>query len=198
MIEREIARCRPSRDQLTQSPIGGVIISLEQDGYRVEGYSILPTPAMPLASLQGHLERIDSQSVVEDWQRMLTAIDTDPEVAITAARALVESVCRSILDELQLVYEDKWDLGRLYRETTGALQLSPGGFHEPVFKQILSGMFSVATGLAEVRNALGDAHGKGKRPVRAGPRHARLAVNAAGTLSVFLLETLESRQKSGQ
>ena len=55
-------------------------------------------------------------------------------------------------------------------------------------------MFSVAHGLAEVRNAFGDAHGKGKHPVRASARHARLAVNAAGTLAVFLLETFEARQ----
>ena len=124
---------------------------------------------------------------------MLTAADMDPEDVITSARAVVESTCKSILEELQIPYEDKWGLGRLYRETAQALQLSPSGYHEKVFKQILSGMFSVMHGLAEVRNAFGDAHGKGKRPVRATPRHARLAVNAAGTLAVFLLETLEAR-----
>jgi len=197
VIEREIARCHPNREQVAQSPIDDVIVALEQDGYRVEGYRILHATPTPLVALQGHLQAINSQSILHDWDRMLATADVDPEDAITSARALVESTCKSILDELHLVYEDKWDLGRLYKETTNALQLSPTGYQEQVFKQVLSGMFSVAIGLAEVRNAFGDAHGKGKRPVRAGPRHARLAVNAAGTLTVFLLETLEARRGAG-
>lgn len=194
VIEREIARSQPERNQVAQSPIGSTIIALEQDGYRLEGYKIFLATSTPLVSLQGHLQAINSQSIMDDWDRMLVAAEVDPEDAITSARALVESTCKSILDELQIPYEEKWDLGRLYKETAQALQLSPGGYKEQVFKQILSGMFSVTTGLAEVRNVFGDAHGKGKRPVRAAPRHARLAVNAAGTLAIFLLETFETRQ----
>jgi hypothetical protein len=196
LIEREIAVHQPDKDSLPESPIGRVIIGLEQEGYVLEGYRVLPTAKTPLVSQQKHLMAINSQSVMDDWSRMLAAAETDPEDAITAARAVVESTCKSVLEELQIPYEDKWSFGRLYKETARALQLSPRGYREQVFKQILGGMFSVTNGLAEVRNAFGDAHGKGKRPVRATPRHARLAVNAAGTLAVFLLETLEARDSS--
>jgi hypothetical protein len=142
------------------------------------------------------VEHIDSQSVITDWERMLAMTERDPEDAITSARAVVESTCKVILEELGVSYEDKWGLGRLYKEAARVLQLSPQGYHEQVFKQILSGLFSVSNGLAEVRNAFGDTHGKGKHPVRATPRHARLAVNTAGTLAVFLIETLETRAES--
>lgn len=196
VIEREIARCQPRQDQVAQSPIGPVVITLEQSGYRRDGYRILPVSPTPLVNLEGHLQVINSQSIAENWERMLVAAESDPEDAITAARALVESTCKSILEELHISYEDAWDLTRLYKETTKVLQLSPRGYKEQVFKQILGGMSSVTAGLAEVRNAFSDAHGKGKRPVRAAPRHARLAVNAAGTLTVFLLETFDSRQTS--
>ena len=193
VVEKEIAFCQLDEHDPAESPIKRVIIGLKQEGYRIEGYRILPAAKTPLVSLQGHLEAINSQSISDDWRRMLTAAGTDPEDAITSARAVVESTCKSILQELQIPYEDKWSLGRLYKATARALQLSPSGYQEEVFKQILGGMLSITHGLAAVRNAFGDAHGKGRRPVRAAPRHARLAINAAGTLAVFLLETLEAR-----
>ena len=47
-----------------------------------------------------------------------------------------------------------------------------------------------------MRNALGDAHGKGLSSARPELRHAELAVNLAGTLAVFLIETWKGT-KSG-
>ena len=194
IIERELILHPPDSEQLNASPLGRVVIALEQEGYQIEGNKILPNAKTPLVSLQGHLQAVNSQSIRDDWLRMLQAAEQDPEDAITSARAVIESTCKSILDELQIPYEHGWKLSRLYKKTAQALQLSPEGYREQVFKQILGGMFSVAHGLAEVRNAFGDAHGKGKHPVRASARHARLAVNTAGTLAVFLLETFEARQ----
>lgn len=194
VIERGIALCQPLEDDPAESPIKRVIIGLEQGGYRADGYQVLPSAGTPPIALEGHLQAINSQSIMNDWDRMLTAAETDPEDGITAARAVVESTCKSILDELAIPYQDSWNLRRLCKETAQAVQLSPSGYREQVLKQILSGLFSISHGLAAVRNALGDAHCKGKRPVRPTGRHARLAVNAAGTLAVFLLEAVEARR----
>ena len=195
IIEREMVRCQP--DSSGDSPLASVVVGLEQGGYRVDRYKISFTYKTPFVSLQGYLGLIDSQSIVIDWERMLTTADIDPGDAITSARAVLESTCKAILEELGVPYEDRWDAGRLYKEAARVLQLSPDSYHEQVFRQILSGLFSVSSGLAEVRNALGDAHGKGKSPVRPTSRHARLAVNGAATLVVFLLETLEARESTG-
>jgi Abortive infection C-terminus len=46
-----------------------------------------------------------------------------------------------------------------------------------------------------MRNKLSDAHGRGRRPVRPGARHAALAVNLAGTMATFLIETWNERQR---
>ena len=91
VIEREIARCQPERNQVTQSPLGSVIIALEQDGYQIDGYKVIPIATTPLAFLQEYLQSINSQSIMTDWERMLSAAETDPEDAITSARALIES-----------------------------------------------------------------------------------------------------------
>jgi hypothetical protein len=69
------------------------------------------------------------------------------------------------------------------------LGIAPDQHSEQIIKQILSGAATVVDGLAGMRNALSDAHGRGRDDVRPAPRHARLAVNMAFGLSTFLIDT---------
>lgn len=134
------------------------------------------------------------RSVQECWGRALERRDRDPEAAITAARSLLESVCKCILDEASVTYDDHSDLPRLYSLAAKQLNLAPQDHPEQVFKQILGGCQTVVEGLGAMRNRLGDAHGKGTRPVRPGKRHAELAVNLAGSMASFLIATWEFRR----
>jgi hypothetical protein len=145
--------------------------------------------AIPTASA-----KIDSQSISELWQKALDRRHEDPEGAITAARTLLESVCKHILDECGVEYGDIADLPKLYGLTSKQLNLAPSQHTEDAFKKILGGAHSVVDGLANLRNRLGDAHGQGKRPVKPLSRHAELAVNMAGTMASFLLATFEAKQ----
>ena len=74
------------------------------------------------------------------------------------------------------------------------LNLSPGAHEERVFRQILGGCHAVVEGLGTLRNRLGDAHGSGRQRVRPSTRHAELAVNLAGAMSTFLIETHKARR----
>jgi hypothetical protein len=49
----------------------------------------------------------------------------DPEGAITSARTLLETVCKHILDEGGIKYDDDADLPKLYRVTADVLDLAP-------------------------------------------------------------------------
>jgi hypothetical protein len=51
----------------------------------------------------------------------------------------------------------------------------------------------VVEGLGSLRNKIGDAHGTGKAAVRPAPRHAQLAVNLAGAMTTFLIETWQDQ-----
>jgi hypothetical protein len=144
------------------------------------------------------LSKVDSEHVREAWLKALDRRTSDPEGAITAARSLLETVCKHILDTKKLPYDDAWQLPKLYSTAAAALSLSPSQHGEQAFRQILGSCQSVVEGLAGLRNALGDAHGKGARGVRPLPRHAELAVNLAGAAATFLIATLEaSRQQQG-
>lgn len=139
--------------------------------------------------------KIDSQSIGDVWRKALDRRHEDPEGAITAARTLLESVCKHILDECSVEYGDNSDLPKLYGLTSKELNLAPSQHTEEAFKKILGGAHSVVDGLANLRNRLGDAHGQGKRPVKPLPRHAGLAVNMAGSMASFLLATFEAKEQ---
>jgi len=141
------------------------------------------------------LEQFDAAHVHAVWSKALDRRDNDPEGAITSARTLLESVCKHILDDLQIEYEDKGDLPKLYRSTAKALNLAPSQHTEEVFKQILGGCTAVVEGLGSLRNRLSDSHGKGKAPVKPATRHAELAVNLAGATATFLVATWKTRKE---
>lgn len=142
------------------------------------------------------IEDLDSTYIHTIWQKALERRTVDPEGAITLARTLLESTCKHILDEAQIIYGDAPDLNQLYRLTAKELNMSPSQHTQPVFKQILGGCTSVVEGLGALRNKVGDAHGQGKNNVKPSPRHAELAVNLAGTMAVFLFSSWESKKMS--
>ena len=76
------------------------------------------------------------------------------------------------------------------------LNIAPSQHTEETFKRILGGAVSVVEGIGSLRNKIGDAHGHGKRAVRPSARHAQLAVNLAGTIATFIVETWNERNRS--
>ncbi len=148
------------------------------------------------ASISETVQNVSSAYIQEVWKKALERRATDPEGAITVARTLLESVCKHILDAKPVQYEDNADLPKLYTLTSKQLNLSPSQHTEQLFKQILGGCQTVVEGLGALRNRHSDAHGKGIAGTRPAPRHAELAVNLAGTMATFLLQTWESKKET--
>lgn len=136
--------------------------------------------------------RLNAESVRDAWTRALERRDSHPEGAITMARTLLESTLKTILDDRGVTYRDRDDLPALYRAVGEQLGLTPDGYSEQSFRQILGGCNSVITGLGSLRNRVSDAHGSGRRVYRPAARHATLAVNLAGSMALFLIETHEA------
>jgi hypothetical protein len=93
------------------------------------------------------------------------------------------------LEEVGGSYGDRDDLPKLYNEAAKHLNLAPSQHSEEVLRAILGNCQSVVNNLGTLRNKIGDAHGQGRRPIRPGVRHAALAVNLAGAVATFLVET---------
>lgn len=141
------------------------------------------------------LSAFDPEGVHTLWLKALDRRMTDPEGAITMARTLLETVMKKVLDEVGEQYSEGDDLPKLYANAAKALNLAPSQHAEDAIKSILGGATKVVHGLGTLRNKMSDAHGRGgPLPVRASPRHASLAVNMAGTIATFLVETLLERR----
>lgn len=139
------------------------------------------------------LKSYDEAGVSEAWAKALGRRLSDPEGAITAARSLIETVCKHILDDRKIPYDRNTDMSELYKLVSKELNLAPEQHTEQIFKQILGGCSAIVNGLGTLRNRLGDAHGNGRKPAKPSDRHALLAVNLAGSMSVFLIQTWQTQ-----
>lgn len=144
-------------------------------------------------SIDQILRKFDSDGIHFAWQKALERKSNDPAGAITISRSILESVCKHILHGLGVDFnETNIELSELYKLTAGELNLSPDQHSEKLFKQILGGCSGIVNGLGTLRNKHGDAHGSGPVAIKPKPRHAELAVNLAGTMAIFLIQTYQA------
>jgi hypothetical protein len=205
-VVHPIRRVQEEQDQIVAelNPI------LRRDGYclvpgkRVSGYPTYKVQETPATGTQPADELIsqvlisfDESGVHHAWQKALDRRSSDPEGAITAAKTLLETVCKHVIDEAGETYGENDDLPKLYATAAECLQLAPTQHTEKVFKSILGNCQSIVGNLASLRNRLGDSHGQGKRYVKPAARHAELAVNLAGTVAMFLIATWNARKGKG-
>lgn len=192
--------------ELQQSRVTALDELLRHDGYsfnveRIKSgrniYEIVSCSAASPATgaITDKLAAFDPTQVQPRWTKALARIDTDPEGAITAARTLLEDVLKWLTDHLGDTWQEKDDLTQLYKRVRDHLNLAPDDHTEQMFKRILGSCESIVTSLGSLRNKISDAHSTGPRRVKPAPRHAALAVNLAGTMAKFLIETWEARGK---
>lgn len=209
-LERIIVRVTDPRDYLAQPEKGQAVLESLNAALQPDGLAVVIVGGKPQLvekgasgiSLKAFAEKVallDFDTVQRDIERALGSIKDDPEDAVTSACSLIEAVCRSILIELSIPLPSKKDIDGLIRAVQEPLGLSPGRTDLPSeieadVRQILGGLTSVAKGIGALRTHGGDAHGREKGYRRLDARIARLSINAAGCLAMFLIETWEQKQ----
>ena len=126
--------------------------------------------------------------------RMNSAIEEDPELAVGTAKEFVETICKTILIDSGKIIADDINLPQLVKEVRKELDLLPEGVPEQArgaqaVKRILGSLGAIAHSVAELRGLYGSGHGKHAKSSGLKPRQAKLAVNSASTLGLFLYET---------
>lgn len=162
---------------------------------RFVGTTMLPGITLAKEIFSG----IDVGYISQQITRMETAVNNDPELAIGTAKELVETCCKSILNECNVPFSKNDDLPKLVKLTVKQLKLTPEDISDDVqardsIKRLLSNLATITQAIAELRNHYGTGHGKLNASKGLQPRHARLAVGAASTLAVFLSETHDVRK----
>lgn len=143
--------------------------------YDVVGSDELNTLSMDIIQLQ--IQKCKDRIAAEDY-----------DGAVTAAKSLVESVCKYILNERSVTYKEGSRKDDLFGLVAKELKMSPGMYKDnESFQKILSGFHNIVKGISEVRNHMGDAHGQNPHQVyRIDKRHAILVVNASMTICEYL------------
>jgi hypothetical protein len=131
--------------------------------------------------------------VTKTDQRLAAA---DLEGAITTARTVLEAVLQEIERRLVTTPGDhKGDILRMFKAAAKPLRIDDERADlDENFKQVIRGLVQVVNGLAPIRNKMSDGHARERKPAL---HHARVIVNAAKTVSTFLIESYLFQREKG-
>jgi hypothetical protein len=164
-----------------------IISSLRRDGFDTsDGRIVSAAPhGFTLTTIQ------DFEAIAERAALLRREASTHPNDAIGHARELVESTCKTILEDHGARVPD--GMKDLVEATLSTLRLVPSDAHEAkkgadAIKATLLALDIVLRGVSDLRR-LYSGHGRSIRKNGLGARHAALAVGAALTIVEFLIAT---------
>ncbi len=151
--------------------------------------------AAPTRTLEGFIRERNVKALSEEFERASSKAEKEPREAVSAAANILESICKHYIEEQGLPMPAKQVLGDLWSTVRKDLGFDPSQVADDDLRGILSGLIQVVQGLAAFRTHASSAHGAGPKAYRLAPRHSRLAVHAAHTVALFILETWDRKKK---
>ena len=146
----------------------------------------------PLAELSV----VDAPHVRDLWVKAVSRVPTDPSGAVTAARSLLESVCKHVLFDRGVPFSSTAELPQLFDAVLQVLSFSPRAQTDRRLRRVAGNVQAVVGGVASLRADLGDAHGKRPDDPTATPEQAELAVNLAGAVALYVTRTAAASSSS--
>ena len=146
--------------------------------------------------------KFSSEYMSRQIELMVSMQLTNPTNAIGLSKELIESCCKTILDELNIEWGKNDDVPQLANKTLNALNLLPVNVQETdqgaeAIRAVLGNLRAITTKLAEIRNPFGSGHGKSASFQGLETRHAKLAVGSS-TFVDFICSTYENQKKKVQ
>lgn len=148
-------------------------------------------------------EAFSSEYINKQMSIMLENQSTNPTEAIGKAKELIESCCKTILEQKGITINSKWDVGNLVDETMKLLEITPKHIPDTAkeataIKAILGSLKGIASQIAIIRNAYGSGHGKSASYKGLEERHAKLAIGSSVTLVNFLWDSFVRMNKTNE
>lgn len=138
------------------------------------------------------------RTVNNEIQRALKNIETDPPSAALHAGSVLEASLKAYFDICKISYNKETDtLSALWKRFTKHEKIQPKKMKNNDSKEIASGLYNIINGTMSLRNKKSSAHGRSEEQLQEinniRPRHARLVVHAAHTVSAYILEFIPPR-----
>jgi len=169
-------------------------------GRPVYGWHDRDNPNLIIRNQTENLKQaFNSAFICKQIEAMHTAIENNPYDAIGKAKELLETCCKTILNQKSIPVQANWSLENLTKETCKLLKLTPDDIDQSVkasniIKKLLGNLSAISSSMAELRNSYGSGHGKDAKFKGLTSRHARLAVGASSTAVQFIWETFEKKR----
>ena len=187
---------RLNRSGINETAKDDLLRLMKRDGYDFDGETFIPLPSKqppPIEAIRSLAASFDLPALRVEIDRLAHAAEYDPSLAVGTAKEMVETICKTILEDRGVPSRGE-DLPKLVRAVAKELAILPDSIPDhtkgsEVIRKMLSNLNQVSQGIAELRNLYGTGHGPNGRFVGIQPRHAKLAVGAAATLGMFLMET---------
>jgi len=162
----------------------------------VQGGIVSSGLGAPSKSLEDLIRAKSLEALGEEFSRALKNVEANPREAVSAACNILESACKVYIEDEKLEKPAKQDLQGLWQVVRRDLGFDPGAVEDQDLKQILSGLLGIVGGIGALRTHASSAHGAGRSSYRLEARHARLAVHAAHTVVVFILESWQKKRSA--
>jgi Abortive infection C-terminus len=162
--------------------------------YHQGGNILIAATSVPVRSLDEMLRQRDIPAVMEELGSIAESIETKPKEAITAACAMIESLCKVYIADEGLETPADQSVKSLWKVVSKSLGFDPASIEDDDLKKVLSGLISIVDGLGSFRTHAGSTHGHGHKTYKPRPRHARLVAGAACALAAFVIETWDERK----
>ncbi len=137
-------------------------------------------------------------AIEAEFETLAQRAATHPRDALSAAANIVEAVLGEMVAAWGLKPPSNRTLNALWTTVKPVLNADPATMPDPDLRKVAGAMAAMVEGLQGLRDDKSRAHAMRPelaRSYRIEPRHARLAINAALALVVFLLEAWEARDR---
>jgi hypothetical protein len=163
------------------------------DGWRIgeTGHLIQVSPRF--SELAGLSALRDAGGILQSFDQAKLLLDANPSGCIGAAKDLIEATAKTVLDQIDVGWDESDDFPDLIARVQKGLALHPSSVDstEPTAeatKRILGSLSGIAIGVNMLRNKVGSGHGRATA-TNLTSRHARMALGAAWTWCELVLET---------
>ena len=165
-----------------------IVLSRSELQY-VRGGAITGALGAASKTLDDFIKEFDAPALEHEFNRALSNVEQNPREAISAASNILESVCKVYIADRGLEMPSKKDLKPVWTVVRKDLGFDPGVVEDQDLQVILTGLLAIVDGIGALRTHASSAHGAGKTQYRLEPRHARLAIHSAHSVTLFILES---------
>lgn len=139
------------------------------------------------------IKTIDREYIKSISSRAMRDIEqNDFDSAITKSRTLLEETFCYVIEKKNETPSDSGDISKLFKQVKTLYNMHTDTNTDRRINTLLSGLNSIVSAIAEMRNKDSDAHGVGAARIPIKEHHARLFVNSSMAMADFILSVQQN------